>query len=112
MNEKVKQMWVTALTSGEFVQGQKRLMRNMGDHIEYCCLGVLCELHRREFNFKWENEYYFGAFIILPLEVMAWAGLEEYNPDIKCNGDVTSLAHMNDIGYSFTDIANMIEENL
>lgn len=44
MNKKVKAKWVKALKSGEFKQG-KNTLKNNG---KYCCLGVLCELYRKE----------------------------------------------------------------
>jgi hypothetical protein len=40
MDMEVKQKWVTALRSGEYVQGDGYLHNKKKD--TYCCLGVLC----------------------------------------------------------------------
>lgn len=106
--------WVAALRSGEFKQGREVLRR--GD--EFCCLGVACELYRREVGGAWEDyprppqgqwfkigsSTYVDAF--LPRKVRDWLGLPSVDP-IACGR--TPLALMNDEGQSFGTIADAIE---
>lgn len=121
MNKEIKKKWIAALTSGEYRQGTLKL-RN-GDN--YCCLGVLCDLHRKSagLNYKWitekcgqyYNELYLGSNINLPSEVVIWAGLERSNPKL---GKI-SCSSLNDGDYdfkifshTFEQIAKLIEKHL
>jgi len=111
MNKKVKKKWLKALRSGEYKQ-TKNLLKNKD---KYCCLGVLCDIHSIENNGKWElnddGEYiYLGRFGQLPEEVMKWASLN--TNDVKYKGKKESLMMANDNGYSFKQIANIIESQL
>jgi hypothetical protein len=121
MNEEVKKLWTDALR-GEFKdkQGKGRL-RTLDDH--YCCLGVLCELHRRAHNLgveEWRklsttSIWYKGESVQLPLEVRTWAELTYANPAIKDGDGTTNLADLNDgtiADHSFEEIADIIEKNL
>jgi len=115
MNPKIKKMWVKALRSGEYGQGQKRLLtiEKSGEH-SFCCLGVLCDLHSRETGEKWNirNDLFDGKvgayedYETMPGEgVDSWAGLDTEAQDI--------LASMNDDRrLSFKQIANWIQNNL
>jgi hypothetical protein len=98
MNEDVKTKWLVALESDEFRQGKSRL-RQVDD--TYCCLGVLCELYRRETGKgEWEvkEDYYrgtpelfyhfsvgeqFATSTFLPNEVRQWAGLRTAQGDFE-----------------------------
>ena len=114
MNGEVKQMWVDALRSGEYQQGFGQLRVAGG----YCCLGVLCDLHRRRTNQgEWLGDGYIsvGASIpelgTLPKAVKDWAGLSEDNPNLTPLQ--MSLSELNDAEeMSFSDIANLIDEHL
>lgn len=115
MNPEVKKKWIEALKSREYDQGVGGLC--VGDR--FCCLGVLCDLHARETNKAWDHQVgiergaarYCGCRNYLPQEVMEWAGLKSENPVVGGN-DRQALANLNDGGYSFSSIANLIEENL
>lgn len=122
MNKEVKETWVTALRSGEFTQGKDRL-RTLDD--SYCCLGVLCELHRRETGvgswevradspiFRDESHHYFymGEDFGLPQKVADWAGLE-LGPGLRVNDTWSYLSDLNDEGVPFNVLAELIEEQL
>lgn len=41
--------WIEALRSGEYKQTVGKLVRNN----KYCCLGVLCEIAKEQFNLKY-----------------------------------------------------------
>lgn len=107
MKPEIKKRWTEALRSEEFKQGKGRL--KVED--EYCCLGVLCELHRQETNGSWndtDGATYGGNVLALPDFVCEWAGLEESNPKVK---GLPLSAH-NDRGKTFPQIADMIAQDL
>lgn len=126
MNARVKELWTKALRSGKYPQDRGYLRTKQG----YCCLGVLCDLAVIEGVIPQpqdtdpdDNEmgwYYYGTSAlddVLPQEVAEWAGLKnpgypEDNPLVTVNDSVTSLAELNDDGYTFARIADIIEENL
>lgn len=111
MKHEVKQKWLAALRSGEYKQGRDALC-NIDN--EFCCLGVLCDIFRKETNNgEWSK---IGTFFLnddsyvdfLPTEVAYWAGLEVTNPTPE---NSPSLSYMNDHGSSFATIADIIERN-
>lgn len=106
MLTEVQQRWVAALRSGEFEQERGWLRSKDG---KYCCLGVLCELHRREFGGQWINGAYLGESCKLPAAVRKWAQLGTSTGAYSCMGRRESLAGDNDAGFSFAHIANIIE---
>lgn len=111
MNKRVKELWLTALRSGEYPQCQGQLKDDDG----YCCLGVLTDLYLKETNQEWEynkeiscyqHEEFFG---VLNKDVKIWAELKFQNPRIEGK----SLSDYNDIlRYDFNEIADLIEKNL
>lgn len=131
MNPEVKQKWIDALRSGKYEQGSEKLRSVTG----YCCLGVLCDIYAQEHNTQWEfrgdeeinpqsqDYWYFGdQSEFLPESVMNWAELKTPNPnvrvDVEDNEDednwyyTDELSNINDSGYSFNGIANLIEAQL
>jgi len=121
MKLEIKKMWVEALRSGKFKQGTK-VLRSIND--EFCCLGVLCELHRQNHPDKeWmpsgDNNFfkYMGNFGILPFEVTKWAELDDYEPKIMFNNKSELLYMLNDGNenanleqLNFNQIADLIEK--
>lgn len=113
MNKQVLNLWVNALRSGEYEQGQGALFYEN----TYCCLGVLCDLAIKNgvdvlveknedytHNFDGQNHY-------PPKNVLDWAGLDKKDPDVIHDGNVRSVALLNDeYDLSFSDIANLIEK--
>jgi hypothetical protein len=111
MNKRIKKEWVKALRSGEFAQARGALK----DGGSYCCLGVLCELHRRKFGGKWTpgaegGVEYLNANGVLPVRVLEWAELTERSPVVPSS--CVDLATLNDSGSPFTKIADVIEKEL
>lgn len=109
-NRAVIRRWVDALRSGAYHQGRKRLYRPVDN--TYCCLGVLCDLHRQDVGGEWvvtagmQDARYFGNSVRLPGEVRAWAGLK-YAALLM---PYRSLIVLNDsVGLTFTEIADLIE---
>lgn len=108
MKKEIMEIWVAALRSGEYKQGQKRLLKD-GKH---CCLGVLCEL-TPEIN-KWtptidSSTQFDGETSTLPLRAVTWAGLNSWSPMLDAGSP--SLVGMNDGGTCFSEIADYIEAN-
>lgn len=117
MNNNAKK-WVEALRSGEFKQGTKHLR---GFEETYCCLGVACEIYRRETgNGRWVTTYERQVWLFeadntsidyfMHPTVQKWIGLREQlgAASTMPGGSLTAL---NDsCGYDFTAIADMIEK--
>lgn len=113
MNPVAKELWLSALRSGEFMQGVGSLLNND----RHCCLGVLSEVAIRSgvevmkgacnvsdcgcnrVTFDDHTSYH-------PASVGNWAGL---SPSSEA---ANTLAFKNDVGVTFAEIADWIEENL
>lgn len=124
MNSKVKEAWVNALRSGKYEQGSERLRSVSG----FCCLGVLCDIYAKEHNTEWDfrgNEetnlqpmdywYFDDQSEFLPESVMDWAELKTNNPSLRFDDEaygIGEVSHLNDAGYSFSTIADLIEAQL
>jgi len=109
MNKQIKKLWIKALRSGKYEQGRGAL-RSDG---LFCCLGVLCDLHRQQFHKRWKrNEVdtfeYDGDGFILPKTVQEWAEIPNGDPRL---GEYHA-AQLNDDGNDFNFIADRIEKYL
>lgn len=125
MDPEIKAKWLTALRSGEYMQGRGTLRIHTNDESDpdrFCCLGVLCDLAERagavthQFGVSDENDetstFYGvdGASAYLPDEVITWATINTDAVTMRwCFSDDRSLTHMNDTGSSFSEIADVIE---
>jgi len=114
MKKEIAEKWVKALRSGDYQQGIKRLKIEN----RFCCLGVLCDISKLT---EWDiDQCYFDKIGILPTEVMEWAGMRDsagiayktgnYN-ELNYDDGTIHLTNFNDKGYSFTKIADIIEQN-
>jgi hypothetical protein len=115
MNPDVKAQWVAALRSGEYKQGRGRLGYHDGDDDRMCCLGVLSHLaHQAEVcdqEVDEDGEFtYSGSINYLPYRVVDWAELDTHNPGVL--EDENNLANLNDAGFTFDQIADLIEWGL
>ena len=128
MDKKIKRRWLRALRSGKYTQCKGSL------HIKddgFCCLGVLCDILRKDFdNVKWRDSGYhpngddddeeceiFQRTAVLPIEIMKYAKLcdrESYVEIVspKDNESKVSLAELNDEGWTFEEIADVIAKQL
>lgn len=115
MDKQWKAKWIEALRSGKYNQAREILYNGEG----YCCLGILCDISGLG---KWtEDREYINTFgddsslTTLPEFVFTAMGFYESNPiplqgmnlDIR-KGD-GSLAELNDNGFTFSQIADIIE---
>lgn len=130
MNEQVKQQWIGDLLDNPNSQG-RGLLRSTDT--TFCCLGRLCHLHP-ENNWRFvpsENEYVWeGENAWIPDKVREWAGLASSCPKLTIpmndplfdrlkvlgEGDdkhtVVSLIAINDNGFTFEEIAHLIDKYL
>jgi len=131
VNPEVKELWLAALRSGDYVQGQNQLTELPdleSGPARHCCLGVLCELAVAAGVVSFvrdvqDHRTYDGEVNYLPPSVHEWAGISR-NPMIRdletSEVDQTCLvplAALNDGASglrqrSFTEIADLIEEQL
>ncbi len=111
MKKEIANAWIAALRSGEYRQGKGVLRRNNS----FCCLGVLCELARKENIVKGSISIgsdlyrYNDQVYLIPEKVRKWADLRD---DTGERGKrKVSLATLNDSSkYSFKRIADVIEK--
>jgi hypothetical protein len=116
MNKDKADLLVATLRSGEFSQTKGALKNNKG----FCCLGVACELYRRETgNGNWLTDGNEDLYVVgkesergaLPKSVQNWLGTRSANPSTSVTREdfPLSLAELNDDGWSFEKIADLIE---
>ena len=110
MNKEIKKLWLEALRSGEYKQGQGQL-HNIKEGT-FCCLGVLCDIIDK-------NNIYKPKRMILYTDFESFDFLLGYlsNPMQKITGldaqTAGNLLEMNDDqNKSFTEIADYIERAL
>lgn len=119
MKTEIKQQWVTALTSGEYTQESSSLRTERG----FCCLGVLCDLYSKDTGTEWEVNHtadlkpipfyhFMNESSFLPVAVVEWAGLDKSSPEVVDSAGGGELAQLNDSGSTFTQIAQLIQEQL
>lgn len=115
MKPEIQIIWTDALRSGKYKQGTKQL--RSADN-EFCCLGVLCDLHRQHtggpewmFDVAVGRTCYLRNSMFLPKEVMDWSGLKSVSGLYMLNDVSYELTHDNDNGKTFEEIADIIEAN-
>jgi hypothetical protein len=122
MNAIAKTLWIQELDN--YTQGRE-VLRTADD--TYCCLGVLCDVYRREtglgewillplgnYMFKTDNDT--NSFL-LPAEVRDWAGLATSAPELVYNGKFEGISVLNDgssriDSLTFSEIKELIKEQL
>lgn len=128
MKKEVAKMWVKALQSGKYKQGEGCLKQTdvSKNKTYHCCLGVLCELYNEQMSKSKKRKltdtvdkhglHSFDKDIeVLPDSVVKWSGLcgktgHFQNTTNYGDHDYASLASMNDLGCSFKKIANSIQK--
>lgn len=124
-----RRKWVEALRSGGFRQGHGALRSRDG---RYCCLGVACDLAAAEGVVVVDDDesgYGRDARLVayvdpatgykdtayLPEKVRDWLGLSDERGRLKANAQVSTdcnaLSTLNDNGFAFKEIANVIERD-
>ena len=109
MDQELKQRWLEALRSGEYLQGTDRL-RNGNT---FCCLGVLCDIVDPN---GWASPNEMGDRMYVNTEDLTNCEFEvpkTLADKIKLkNEHQVYLSNINDHGSSFEEIADWIEGNL
>jgi hypothetical protein len=123
VNAEIAKKWVAALRSGEYRQSKSQLRRGDG----FCCLGVLCELAAKEGVGQWNGTAFTtdrmhmgGDFVdfvnhrdvhYLPHGVTGWACVQSKDPQVlDDNNGKSHLSELNDNGFTFDQIATIIEK--
>jgi hypothetical protein len=116
MNPEIKAKWVAALRSGDYTQGIGALRSKKN---EFCCLGVLCNIHAKDTGVRYESKVvrgcipYLNMDTALPDDVIIWSGLERnYGSLVTIDKSLNTLAFHNDSGKTFEQIADAIEKQL
>ena len=124
MNPEIKAEWVKRLRDGR-EQTKHMLIRSdkKGNVLGQCCLGVLCEMAEDAgavISLLDRNDItYYGAekvHGVLPIEVVKWAQIHNAirNPLVRFTNKSNAvldrtLSQLNDDGYTFNEIADIIE---
>lgn len=120
MKKEIADKWTAALRSSDYKQGPGALCKDGA----FCCLGVLCDLHRQEVGGEWTkadvpfasvpagSTYYTAGddydYALLPETVAEWAGVRSVSPSPRYQQCLTVL---NDNGWTFERIADLIDTN-
>lgn len=128
MHKEIAEKWVAELRSGKYPQTTRYLRDGAG----FCCLGVLCEVAlKNDVKLKITSDRMNGIYSyddeenVLPNRVRWWAGVKEHNPNVpepyaeKIHHEdheyepesFSYLAELNDNGYTFDEIADIIEKH-
>lgn len=117
MNKEIKQMWVDALRSGLYTQGKACLRKNN----DFCCLGVLSDLAEKDGVGYWKDDKFHiidddDFTISLSSRVSVWAEMKNISQmgTFYVGGEygMITLSKLNDDGYSFVEIADIIEKEI
>ncbi len=104
MKRKVRDDWVAELRNGRRHQGRGRLRQDAVTVTFWCCLGVLADILARD---RWQCSPTGGDWSVdgnsayLSDELLARAGLSDWQQRM--------LARMNDDGFTFEELASLIE---
>jgi hypothetical protein len=107
MDLKIKEKWIAALRSGEYIQG-KNFLRTVNN--EFCCLGVLAEVCGINSVINNDEDAYHYDFDSTPLT--AYPSIDFLFSVSLDNDDAEYLTKLNDAGSSFDEIADYIKEKL
>ena len=120
-SQRIKRQWLRALRGNEYKQGRDTLRYTDSEgETTHCCLGVLCEIVAKNptvpADVRLAAKESLGKIGELPSEVCYLLGTSP-NPStgIKdhTQGDITlTLAEMNDNGFTFAQIADVIETRI
>jgi hypothetical protein len=139
MNPEIKQQWLSALRSGEYKQAKGKLRKKkekleqyLSPEATYCCMGVLCDILKHRVQGKWENDCfvscsdrketvptldidYVAETTINSLSISREMLEQHLSPkdrnSLHPQKEMYYLSDLNDdVGLSFTQIADLIEK--
>jgi hypothetical protein len=94
--------WIKALRSGRYTQTRNALQNKKG----YCCLGVVCRIFMSNELLTLEDNMITGELPEQQRRAPRWIKVINYDFGMKLG---ISLAHMNDKGFSFDEIADLLQ---
>lgn len=120
-NKENLRLWIEALRSGRFRQGQGELKQILAEGTLHCCLGVACEAAlengvvmqitekdlTEKMGVKHISVRFGGTFGDLPDAVRTWLGTVYTNPMITT--EVNAVAANDRLLWSFDQIADELE---
>ena len=118
LRPEIKELWCSALESGEYLKARDRLRTDNG----FCCLGVLGDLAVKAGVAEWVGEILRSGGTLhrsyFPNALLKWACSETPENLILDEGSlwpipgrVSSLADLNDRGMTFPEIAEVIRKH-
>lgn len=137
MNPEIKQKWITALRSGDYKQGKYRLKQEANGETCHCCLGVLAEMVRDDEGYGISNRIILISQMpnrrmceaagfegdVVNFAVPLWLVLkhapngmvmneiDQDKIDIIDGLECVMISTLNDnLGFTFTEMANLLEE--
>lgn len=130
INEEAMRLWVQALRSGEYIQGNGHLAHYQNGQLRHCCLGVACRVAiANGIPVATEEQYYAatdmqkilfdGHDAFLPSAVTQWLGVQDvYDDNVMLTdhdssfGRKISASEANDVyHWDFARIADTIERD-
>lgn len=116
MDKEIKIKWLEALRSGKYIKGRNCLRKTtvIDGITSYCCLGVLCDIVNPD---AWKQRNVLTSDAVQTIVISSHlneTGLPAFEIKESCQLNIRkcqTLAHMNDDGKSFEEIAKYIEEN-
>jgi hypothetical protein len=128
VNKDKLKLWIDALRSGKFEQGQGNLASRDGEVVKYCCLGVACEVAVKDgldLEGRWgrpigneveewvetDHKFYDSEDLLLPPAVQDWLGIPgSTTVEVMLNGIEESVIDLNDnMDRDFGQIADALE---
>ena len=116
-----RKKWVEALRSGDYKQTTGAL-KNIGANVDmFCCLGVACDLSglgKWRFPHQGEIDYWDGESMqsgVLTPRMQDWLGVNNSEVEVYIDDEETgerreTLVSLNDSGWTFEQIADLIED--
>lgn len=103
--------WIAALRSGDYQQGTDRLQSGN----QFCCLGVACLIYEKETQNELSRTHNTNALVGTDLRnhgvVIDWLNLIGAAGENNEGLPADSLVNLNDSGYTFEEIADLLEQN-
>lgn len=111
-----RKKWIEALRSGNYRQGTNRLCTLTADGPYYCCLGVAYAIFKDQFEIKTVDYHSVRRFDgasgnLEHPDIRNALGINRIGYLLKTIEGRSSLVTLNDDGYTFEEIASIIEEN-
>jgi hypothetical protein len=116
---KDRDIWVEALRSGKYRQGEGMLAELVNKRYNYCCLGLRLKIQGRlvtscglGYDVLDPTRYQPGCYVEENPDYKILGPVGKFPEGVRVDGDLgseKSLAELNDCGYTFKQIADIIE---